>query len=191
MNVRVHACAEHTQDAVKPGEAGQLNFVALAESLDKVQDDQMAERDGLSNATVHQATTVNRVANIGVKRAKNTVQGGGTFQVKDFIKHLKHKFPGAAAEDDADGSLDWAQNSKVPHSETRGSCVHAGDFQALSANARLACFRLPRSTRLPWSTLQQRPRLCVWQIPLARALSPNSARPWFGSEKMWARKCGR
>lgn len=112
----VRARTESAQDAVKPDEAGRQKIAELFEDYYQVQDIQNKDKDskGAAAAAVRSGTTLARLAQIGMKRSKNIVRGGGTFGVKDFVKKLKDRFPGAAAQEDADASVDWQKNSKVP-----------------------------------------------------------------------------
>lgn len=112
----VRARTDLAQDAVKPDEAGRQKIAELFEDYYQVQDIQNKDKDskGAAAAAVRSGTTLARLAQIGMKRSKNIVRGGGTFGVKDFVKKLKDRFPGAAAQEDADASVDWQKNSKVP-----------------------------------------------------------------------------
>lgn len=118
--------ADSTQEAVKPDDAGRKKFTQLFEDLYEVQDTQNTDQDakGGAAAAVRSGTALARLAHIGLKRSKNIVQGGGSFNVKDFVKHLKNKFPGSVAEEDADVSLDWKKNSKVPSLRLDASKAH-------------------------------------------------------------------
>ena len=101
---------------MKTDDAGRQTFLGLCDELHDIQEAQNSVKPhGMTSAALRNAGALVRVAQIAHKRGKNIAQGGSAFSVKDFIKHVLNKFPGAAAEDEqADvTSLDWKKNAQV------------------------------------------------------------------------------
>lgn len=106
-------CAVCVADAIKTDQAGQDAFENISKELGRIQDEQNTGNASGSAAAMRNANAVVRMAQIGAKRSKNIAQGGSACTVKDFMKHLKNKFPGPADGDDDTPCLDWQKNAKV------------------------------------------------------------------------------
>ena len=108
-------------DVVKTDEDGRKAFLKLADELESIQQAQL-QQEGCSTSMVRGAAAVCRFAQIGLKRSKQIAQGGNSFSVKDFIKHLQTRFP-AQDENGESSGIDWKKNSEVGRARTQATAA--------------------------------------------------------------------